>query len=289
MEDDTFDVRKFISIMQPEIRIEKYENVMHQTYARILTNMGLSPTTVGLPNFESIQASAESQREREKSSLRTRTRKLKLWKELMKDLFERVLMYDDYLNNRALGEYDVDVDFAEYGMPTREDRIDIIAKAVAGNVMSIQQAVKELYPEMSDEEMAVMVRNIKLENGVPLMGNELVNDEGEVQVTETTNMIPVNTQDEQVEETPQEQPQETMNDSDLEQKQSSYNGAQISSAILIVQEFINGTLSYEAAITMLMEFLKIERPLAEKMINERAKQEAKKEMAEKVKDGTVRG
>ena len=176
MEDDTFDVRKFISIMQPEIRIEKYENVMHQTYARILTNMGLSPTTVGLPNFESIQSSAESQREREKSSLRTRTRKLKLWKELMKDLFERVLMYDDYLNNRALGEYDVDVDFAEYGMPTREDRIDIIAKAVAGNVMSIEQAIKELYPELSPEEQNQMVVDIKLEQGVPLLQSNITEE-----------------------------------------------------------------------------------------------------------------
>lgn len=176
MEDDSFDVRKFISIMQPDIRIEKYENMVHQTYARILTNMGLSPTTVGLPNFESIQASAESQRERERSSLRTRTRKLKLWRETLKDLFERVLMYDDYLNNRALGEYMVDVDFAEYGMPTREDRIDIIAKAVAGNVMSIEQAIKELYPELSDEEQNQMVVDIKLEQGVPLLQSNITEE-----------------------------------------------------------------------------------------------------------------
>jgi hypothetical protein len=168
MEDDAFDVRKFISIMQPDIRIEKYENMVHQTYARILTNMGLSPTTVGLPNFESIDASAESQRERERTSLRTRSRKLKLWRPFLKDLFERVLQYDDYLNNRQ-GEYMIDVDFAEYGMPSREDKIDVIAKAVAGNVMSIEQAIKELYPELSPEEQNQMVVDIKLEQGVPLL------------------------------------------------------------------------------------------------------------------------
>jgi hypothetical protein len=179
MEDDTFDVRKFISIMQPDIRIEKYENTTHQTYARILTNVGLSPTTVGLPNFESIDASAESQRERERSSLRTRTRKLKLWRKTLIDLFERVLRYDDYLNG-SNGEYDIEVDFAEYGMPSREDRIDVMAKAVAGNVMSIEQAIKELYPELNPEEQNQMVVDIKLEQGVPLLQSNL--DEPDVEV-----------------------------------------------------------------------------------------------------------
>jgi hypothetical protein len=172
MEDEAFDVRKFISIMQPDIRIEKYESMTHQTYARILTNMGLSPTTVGLPNFESIDASAESQREREKSSLRTRNRKLKLWQPFLINLFERVLKYDDYLNNRQ-GEYFIEVVFNEYGDFSREGKIDIIAKAVAGNVMSIEQAVKELYPELTPEEQNQMVVDIKLEQGVPLLQQNL--------------------------------------------------------------------------------------------------------------------
>jgi hypothetical protein len=176
MEDDSFDVRKFISIMQPDIRIEKYENTTHQTYARILTNVGLSPTTVGLPNFESIDASANSQREREKTSLRTRSRKLKMWKPTLVDLFERVLMYDDYLNNRN-GEYEIEVEFLEYGMPSREDKIDIIARAVAGNVMSIEQAIKELYPEMTPEEQNQMVVDIKLEQGVPLLQQNITPEE----------------------------------------------------------------------------------------------------------------
>jgi hypothetical protein len=134
--------------------------------------MGLSPTTVGLPNFESIDASAESQREREKSSLRTRNRKLKLWQPFLIDLFERVLKYDDYLNNRQ-GEYFIEVVFNEYGDFSREGKIDIIAKAVAGNVMSIEQAVKELYPELTPEEQNQMAVSIKLENGVPLLQQNL--------------------------------------------------------------------------------------------------------------------
>jgi hypothetical protein len=278
MEDDSFDVRKFISILQPDIRVDRYDKMIRDTYARILTNMGLSPVTVGLPNFESIVASQASQREREKSSLRTRSKKLKLWKQSLEQLFDHVLRYDDYLNNRAEQEYNVEVDFPQYAMPTIDERIATIGQAVQLNIMSIDKAVQELYQDITDEERAIMVRNIKLENGIPLMANELVNDEGIPQATETTNMIPL--QQETQEQPIEEQPTETAQDE--VQKETSYNGAQISSAILIVQEFISGTLSYEAAITMLMEFLKIERPLAEKMINERAKQEAKKAMAEQV-------
>ena len=173
METAEFDVRKFVSVMQPDIRVEKYENMIHQTYGRILTNMGLSPVTTGLPNYESIDASADSQREREKASLRTRAKKLKLWRKALKDLFSKVLMYDDYLNNRSVGEYDVMVDFGEYGMPSREDKIDVIAKAVAGNVMSVAQAVKELYPELDEQEQQQMVTDIKLETGTPLLQGDI--------------------------------------------------------------------------------------------------------------------
>ena len=173
METAEFDVRKFVSVMQPDIRVEKYENIIHQTYGRILTNMGLSPVTTGLPNYESIDASADSQREREKASLRTRNKKLKLWSRALTELFSRVLMYDDYLNNRSVGEYDVDVDFGEYGDFSRENKIDIISKAVAGNVMSIAQAVKELYPELDEQEQQEMVTSIKLETGTPLLQGDI--------------------------------------------------------------------------------------------------------------------
>jgi hypothetical protein len=61
-------------------------------------------------------------------------------------------------------------------MPTREDRIDIIAKAVAGNVMSIEQAIKELYPELSPEEQNQMVVDIKLEQGVPLLQSNITEE-----------------------------------------------------------------------------------------------------------------
>lgn len=177
MEDDTFDLRKFISILQPDIRIDKYENTIRDTYARILTNMGLSPLTVGLPGFESVQASASSQREREKATLRTRSKKIKIWQETLKELFEKVLKYDDYLHNKKEGIYDIEIDFPQYAMPTIDERIATIGQAVQLNIMSIEKAVDELYQDLTPEEKRKIVVDIKLENGIALTQENITNTE----------------------------------------------------------------------------------------------------------------
>ena len=168
MEDDNFDLRKFISILQPDIRVDRYDQVIKDTYARILTNMGLSPLTVGLPGFESVQASAASQREREKATIRTRAKKLKLWRETLIHLFDAVLKYDDYLNGGREGEYTIELDFPQYAVPTLDERIATIGQAVQMNIMSVEKAVDELYPELSDEDRKKIIVDIKLEQGIPL-------------------------------------------------------------------------------------------------------------------------
>lgn len=168
MEDDTFDVRKFVSVLQPDIRVDRYDGIITDIYARILTNMGLSPLTVGLPGFESVQASASSQREREKTTIRTRAKKLKLWKQTLRDLFEKVLKYDDYINNRSEGEYEISIDFPQYAVPTLDERIATIGQAVQMNIMSVEKAIDELYPELSDEDRNKIIVDIKLEQGIPL-------------------------------------------------------------------------------------------------------------------------
>lgn len=168
MEDDTFDVRKFVSVLQPDIRVDRYDGIITDIYARILTNMGLSPLTVGLPGFESVQASASSQREREKTTIRTRAKKLKLWKQTLRDLFEKVLKYDDYINNRSEGEYEISIDFPQYAVPTLDERIATIGQAVQMNIMSVEKAIDELYPELTDEDKKKIIVDIKLEQGIPL-------------------------------------------------------------------------------------------------------------------------
>lgn len=62
----------------------------------------------------------------------------------------------------------------------------------------------------------------------------------------------------------QEQPQEVV--VDKAQQESSYNGAQIQSAINIVKEYATGALAEDSAISMLMEFLRIDEQTARNMV-----------------------
>lgn len=171
---ETFDINKNISMLQPAIRVESYEKTIKELTARILTIAGISPLSAGLPGFESVQASAQSQREREKTSLRTRKNRLDGWKITLQNLFNKLLKYDDWLNGKKIGEYDVNISFSEWAVPTLDDRIDSLVKAVQGDVMDVATAVEELYSKKSDEEKALIILAIKLESGIPLLEDDYV-------------------------------------------------------------------------------------------------------------------
>ena len=164
-----FDVKKLVALLQAEIRVEKYEKLISDTYARILVNMRLSPSTLGLPNFESINASDKTQREREKSTLRRRKETLDDMSEYHAKLFEMLLKYDDWLNNKSIGEYDITVTFDDYAVPTLDEQIDTIVKGIQGRAMDIRTGVKKLYPDLTDDEITSMVQAIKLETGTSLL------------------------------------------------------------------------------------------------------------------------
>lgn len=169
---ENFDIDKFIKLFQPNIRVSEYDKLQSEIKAQILAIMGISPTSTGLPNFESIQSSDKSQREREKASLRTRQEVLGRIKPRMQSLFNKLLKYDDFMHGRALGEYEFEVLFSEWSVPTLDDKVDTIAKAVMAGVMDTKTAVQELFPDKSDDERAEIVLAIKMEKGVPLFPND---------------------------------------------------------------------------------------------------------------------
>ena len=78
------------------------------------------------------------------------------------------MKYDDYLNKRSEVDYEIEVSFPQYAVPTLDERIATIGQAVQLNIMSIEKAIDELYPELSEEERKKIILDIKLEQGVPL-------------------------------------------------------------------------------------------------------------------------
>jgi A118 family predicted phage portal protein len=157
------------------IDVEVYKQAFVTLLQQGLNNAGLSPTSVGLTGLEAIAASADSQREREKTTLRTREMKLKLWREALNELFVKLLQFDDVINKgQPAGEYEISISFNDYSIPSMEQRIDTATKALNGGLVDVKHAVDMLFLDaLTDEEKAIMVQSIKIENGIPISADEV--------------------------------------------------------------------------------------------------------------------
>lgn len=163
MDDPDFDINKIIGLFQPEIRIEQFDLAMKDITVRILANGGLSPSSVGMPGYESANASNLSQTARRENSIISRDEKLELWLPFLKDFMNSVLKFDDYINGRPLGEYNVFVEYNKYIAPDLNTLVNLVVKAVNGGVMSLEQAIELMWPDKSKDEKEQLVELIKLE------------------------------------------------------------------------------------------------------------------------------
>ena len=152
-----------------------YKEAFTTLVQQALNNAGLSPTSVGLTGLEALAASADSQREREKTTLRTREMKLKLWRESLTDLFVKVLQFDDVVNRgTAPGEYKIKIMFNDYSIPSFEQRIQTATNALNGGLVDVRHAIDLLFlDDLTDEEKELLVKNIKIENGIPITPDEI--------------------------------------------------------------------------------------------------------------------
>ena len=114
---------------QGDIHSEKYLESYKKLLETIVNNAGLSPQTLGVTGLDSTAASEESQELREKTSIRTREKKkVDLWTMTLNKLFNLLLILDDYKNERAIGEYYIDVVFNDYKIQTIQDKTALLVR-----------------------------------------------------------------------------------------------------------------------------------------------------------------
>ena len=86
------------------------------------------------------------------------------------------LKVQDTMERRAPGEYAASVKFGEYASPDFGTVVETVGKARSLGIMSIEQAIEELYGDSwTDEEKAAEVARLKAENGIPLLEEPSVN------------------------------------------------------------------------------------------------------------------
>lgn len=127
----------------------------------------LSPSTLGIDTKK--LDNAEAQREKEKTTLYTRQNFVELLENTLPTLVKAVLSAYNEINNKECvpDDLDVSINFGEYANPSFESQIETVGKARQNGVMSIENAVNELYGDSKcDDWKAEEVQRIKQEQGV---------------------------------------------------------------------------------------------------------------------------
>jgi len=155
----TEDAKVQIDQVQADIEyeafVESYANVLDMCLQGIL-----SPATLGIDLKKTDNALA--QREKEKTTLYTRGKILDVLNEAIPLLVDTTLKVHDNIKKRSPKDYETTVSFGEYASPDFGSVVEVVGKAKSFGVMSVEQAVEELYGDTwTEEEKAMEVQRIR--------------------------------------------------------------------------------------------------------------------------------
>lgn len=169
-----------ITTSQPQIYWEAYTKAMQNIMSIAINKAGLAPTTLGLTGLESINSSAESQDAREKTSLRKREICLKGWEKTLKEVLNKWLQVNDYINGLDIIDYTdlINIQFNEYTNPSLESVTEVLARQVGSGLKSQETAISELNDGWSDEQVMAELNKIMTERqGVQVVDENIQKQE----------------------------------------------------------------------------------------------------------------
>jgi len=150
--------------IQPEIYYQAFVTSYASTLDMCLQGV-LSPSTLGI-DLKKMD-NAEAQREKEKATLYTRGKLIDVLNQVIPQLVDIVLKVYDTMKRQAAKDYVASVTFGEYAAPDFGAVVEVVSKAKLTGIMSLEQAVDELYGDRwTDEEKAEEVLRLKQEQGM---------------------------------------------------------------------------------------------------------------------------
>lgn len=166
-------------------------SAFNETLNHALLTTGLSPATIGL-DLAGANASGEALNIRERVSMRTRATLIDVWTNALKQVCVLLLRLHQAVEN-INGEYyeiylpdlqnDITVEFAEYEAPTFDQKVQSLDQAMQAGLIDRESALRQLYPDKSDEEIEKML--ILIEGGLPTDVDDIIDkEEKEVEETE---------------------------------------------------------------------------------------------------------
>ena len=169
-----------MSIQEINDKTDSLKSKFDKYLCLALNHFGLSPLAIGTTGLEAINASDNSQKERNRVTIETRKARLtNYWIPYLKNMITQLVSFNNWLLKTAGAKQDavtpVDVDFdnlditfdfGEYVVENPDSVYTRVASAKQSGIMSIEQAVKEIHPEWTDDQITEEVTKIKFENNI---------------------------------------------------------------------------------------------------------------------------
>ena len=131
---------------------------------RAIESAGLSPATLGIDSA-GANSSAEALNIRERVSMRTRAECVTVWSDAIRKMIEATLAIRYSTSSEgglAFPELDgsASVSFPEYESPTFDQKVTSLSTALNSKLIDLKTALKQLYPDKSDDEIGNMYLSI---------------------------------------------------------------------------------------------------------------------------------
>ena len=151
----------------PEIRHDAYLQTYITALGEYLQGL-ISPSTIGI-DVKKLD-NAEAQREKEKTTLYTRQNFVEMVQKVLPQLVRCTLNAVLSVQGQPIisaADFKVKANFGEYANPSFESQVETVGKAKTNGVMSVEQAVEELYGDSKSEDWKKEeVARIKQESGM---------------------------------------------------------------------------------------------------------------------------
>lgn len=164
-----------IKTVQPDIKYEAFVQSYSTTLDMCLHGI-MSPATLGIDLGK--MASADAQREKKDVTGYTRNAITDALEKALPQVVESLLKTRDLMHGDAAGQYEPQVSFGEYGAPDFDSRVQTIAGAATGGIMSVEAQVDELWGASKDEAWkAQEVQRILRDRGIEELEEPGVGDD----------------------------------------------------------------------------------------------------------------
>jgi hypothetical protein len=170
----------------PQLMVAEYDNAIQEELKNIFATIGMAYTSVGL-EAHSANISGVALETKEKATVIIRNNKIRLWKQFLKESLRLLMIMDslktadysvdeDTITFRIdnLFDYEFQIEFPNYYDLSIDEKVDTASKLINNGIIDRKTAFKRVFGnEYEEAEIDEIVRNSKLESGIPLLAQEV--------------------------------------------------------------------------------------------------------------------